>query len=60
MGIAVAGLAVAYFSQHIDRRRGILIALVLLAIPRARPVLRHVRLCRPAPELRYRWRSRWR
>src|SRR5215475_7445820 len=33
MGMAVAGLAVAYFSRHIDRRRGILIALVLLAIP---------------------------
>src|SRR5215510_2727172 len=33
MGMAVAGLAVAYFSRHIDRRRGILIALVVLAVP---------------------------
>src|SRR5262249_44094251 len=33
MGMAVAGLAVAYFSQRIDRRLGILIALVVLAIP---------------------------
>src|SRR5262249_57180522 len=33
IGMAIAGLAVAYFSRHIDRRRGILIALVALAIP---------------------------
>lgn len=33
MGMAVAGLGVAYFSQHIDRRRGILVALIVLAIP---------------------------
>jgi predicted MFS family arabinose efflux permease len=33
MGMAVAGLLVAYFSRHIDRRRGILIALIVLAIP---------------------------
>ena len=33
MGMAVAGLAVGYFSREIDRRKGILISLVLLAIP---------------------------
>jgi MFS transporter, YNFM family, putative membrane transport protein len=35
MGMALAGLGVAYFSRHIDRRRGILIALTLLALPTA-------------------------
>src|SRR5947208_13492556 len=35
MGMAVAGLGVAYFSQQIDRRLGILIALLVLAIPTA-------------------------
>ena len=29
MGMALAGLGVAYFSRHIDRRRGILIAQIL-------------------------------
>ena len=33
MGMAIAGLGVAYFSQHIDRRLGILVALIVLAIP---------------------------
>jgi len=33
MGMAVAGLAVALLSRHIDRRKGILFSLVLLAIP---------------------------
>src|SRR5882757_3796546 len=33
MGMAVAGLAVAFFSQRIDRRLGILISLCLLSIP---------------------------
>jgi predicted MFS family arabinose efflux permease len=33
MGMAVAGLAVAFFSRRINRRRGILISLALLAIP---------------------------
>ena len=33
MGMAVAGLAVGYFSSSIDRRTGILISLVVLAIP---------------------------
>jgi MFS transporter, YNFM family, putative membrane transport protein len=33
MGMAVAGLGVAYFSRQIDQRRGILIALILLALP---------------------------
>jgi predicted MFS family arabinose efflux permease len=33
MGMAVAGLVVGFFSQHIDRRRGILISLAILAIP---------------------------
>jgi predicted MFS family arabinose efflux permease len=35
MGMAVAGLAVAYFSRRIDRRIGILASLTLLAIPTA-------------------------
>ena len=33
MGMAIAGLVVGFFSPHIDRRLGILISLVLLAIP---------------------------
>jgi YNFM family putative membrane transporter len=33
MGMAFAGLAVALFSAQIDRRRGIIISLVLLSIP---------------------------
>ena len=33
MGMAIAGLGVALFSRHIDRRVGILIALIVLAIP---------------------------
>lgn len=33
IGMAVAGLAVAYFSRHIDQRRGILISLIVLAFP---------------------------
>src|SRR3954471_10353361 len=32
MGMAIAGLGIAYFSQQIDRRLGILIALTVLAI----------------------------
>src|SRR3712207_8263592 len=35
MGMAIACLGVAYFSHRIDRRRGILISLTLLAIPTA-------------------------
>ena len=35
MGMAIASLGVAYFSQQIDRRLGILIALMVLAIPTA-------------------------
>jgi len=35
MGMAVSGLGVAYFSRRIDRRRGILVALTLLALPTA-------------------------
>ena len=35
IGMAVSGLAVGYFSSAIDRRRGILISLVVLAIPTA-------------------------
>ncbi len=33
MGMAVAGLVVGFLSPHIDRRRGILVSLLLLAIP---------------------------
>lgn len=35
IGMAVAGLAVAFFSNRIDRRRGVLASLVLLSIPTA-------------------------
>jgi MFS transporter, YNFM family, putative membrane transport protein len=35
LGMAVAGLAVAYFSHLIDRKRGILLSLALLAVPTA-------------------------
>jgi YNFM family putative membrane transporter len=35
MGMAVAGLVVAFFSRRIDRRMGIAISLALLAIPTA-------------------------
>ena len=35
MGMAVAGLAVAFFSRRIDRRLGILVSLCVLAIPTA-------------------------
>src|SRR5881394_861842 len=33
MGMAVAGLVVGFFSPHIDRRLGILLSLLLLAVP---------------------------
>ena len=35
MGMAIAGLVVGFFSPQIDRRRGILVSLTLLAIPTA-------------------------
>src|SRR5262249_39276253 len=35
MGMAVSGLVVTLFSRRIDRRRGILVSLALLAIPTA-------------------------
>lgn len=35
MGMAVACLTIAYFSHRIDRRRGILLSLTMLAIPTA-------------------------
>src|SRR3954453_14441837 len=35
IGMAAAGLLVALFSRRIDRRRGILLSLALLAIPTA-------------------------
>src|SRR6266436_2821259 len=33
MGMAVAGLVVGFLSQHIDRRLGILMSLIILAVP---------------------------
>jgi MFS transporter, YNFM family, putative membrane transport protein len=33
LGMTISGLGVALFSRHIDRRRGILLSLALLAIP---------------------------
>ena len=35
IGMAIAGLAVAFFSHRIDRRRGILVSLTVLSIPTA-------------------------
>jgi predicted MFS family arabinose efflux permease len=35
LGMAVAGLAVAFFSRHLNRRLGILVALIVLAVPTA-------------------------
>jgi MFS transporter, YNFM family, putative membrane transport protein len=35
IGMAIAGLAVAFFSNRIDRRRGILVSLILLSVPTA-------------------------
>lgn len=35
LGMAVAGLAVAFFSRHLNRRLGIIVALCALAIPTA-------------------------
>jgi predicted MFS family arabinose efflux permease len=35
IGMAVSGLAIAFFSRHIDRRLGIVASLALLAIPTA-------------------------
>src|SRR6201995_4886008 len=35
MGMAIAGLGTGFFSQHIDRRRGILLSLAILAVPTA-------------------------
>src|SRR6516225_493384 len=35
IGMAVAGLAVAFLSRRIDRRQGILVSLVMLSIPTA-------------------------
>ncbi len=35
MGMAIAALGVAFFSRHIDRRRGIFASLALLAVPTA-------------------------
>src|SRR6266550_2227742 len=35
MGMAMAGLAIAFFSRRIDRRVGILTSLTLLAVPTA-------------------------
>src|SRR5438270_2454611 len=35
MGMAIAGLVVSLFSQHINRRLGILISLSILSVPTA-------------------------
>ncbi len=35
LGMAIAGLAVAMFSRHLDRRTGIVVSLILLAVPTA-------------------------
>src|SRR5437762_12203340 len=35
LGMAIAGLVVALLSRHIDRRLGILLSLVILAVPTA-------------------------
>lgn len=35
IGMAIAGLAVAFFSNRIDRRRGVLASLMLLSVPTA-------------------------
>jgi predicted MFS family arabinose efflux permease len=35
LGIAISGLVVSLFSRHINRRRGILVSLVVLSIPTA-------------------------
>ncbi|MDX1424704.1 MAG: MFS transporter [Kiloniellales bacterium] len=35
IGMAIAGLAIAIFSSRIDRRRGVLVSLILLSIPTA-------------------------
>src|SRR5437762_13101299 len=35
IGMAIAGLAVAFFSNRIDRRRAILVSLILLSVPTA-------------------------
>ncbi len=35
LGMAVAGLTVAFFSRHIDQRLGILVSLAVLAVPTA-------------------------
>src|SRR5689334_16524474 len=35
MGMAIAGLVIAFFARHLDRRLGILASLALLSIPTA-------------------------
>src|ERR1044072_525103 len=35
LGMAIAALGTVFFSQHIDRRRGILLSLAILAVPTA-------------------------
>ena len=42
IGMAIAGLVVSFFSHRIDRRRGILFALVALSVPTVLLPLTHV------------------
>ena len=52
-GMALAGLAVAFFSRKIDRRRGIVISLALLSIPTALlAIARQKRTCQPRQSIR--------
>ena len=49
MGMAIAGLVVGFFSPHIDRRLGILVSLVALAVPTTLLARAHCRRVRKSP-----------